>query len=113
MKRRLTLGGRFARLEAGDVRAFMAARRSDAIAGRSLMRALAGLLPPRSGRLDVPAARRRGGVSLVLQTPDLDRTLPLTVGEAVAMDVHPETSTLRVTLSRDAFAAGDFVAMRK
>ena len=34
-------------------------------------------------------------------------------GEAVAMDVHPETSTLRVTLSRDAFAAGDFVAMRK
>lgn len=35
------------------------------------------------------------------------------LGEAVAMDVHPETSTLRVTLSRDAFAAGDFVAMRK
>lgn len=60
----------------------------------SLLRALAGLLPPRSGRLDVPAARRRGGVSLVLQTPDLDRTLPLTVGEAVAMARYPHRGIL-------------------
>lgn len=35
------------------------------------------------------------------------------LGEAVATDVRPETSTLLVTLSRDAFAAGDYVAMRK
>ena len=35
------------------------------------------------------------------------------LGEAVAMDVQAETATLRVTLSRDAFKAGDLVAMRK
>jgi len=35
------------------------------------------------------------------------------LGEAVAVDVKPETSTLRVTLSRDALSAGDFVAIRK
>jgi integrase/recombinase XerC len=34
---------RFARLEATDIRAFMAARRSDDVASRSLMRALAGI----------------------------------------------------------------------
>ena len=34
---------RFAKLEASDVRAFMASRRADDIGGRSLMRALAGL----------------------------------------------------------------------
>ena len=39
---RVTLS-RFAALEASDVRAFMAMRRADDIAGRSLMRALAGL----------------------------------------------------------------------
>ncbi len=33
----------FSRVETGDIRAFMAARRSDDIGGRSLMRALAGL----------------------------------------------------------------------
>ena len=35
------------------------------------------------------------------------------LGEAVAVDVRPESSTLRVTLSRDAFTAGDYVALRK
>src|ERR1700760_2801263 len=35
--------GRFATLEASDIRAFMASRRTDEIASRSLMRALAGL----------------------------------------------------------------------
>jgi integrase/recombinase XerC len=39
---RVTLA-RFAGLEATDIRAFMAMRRADEIAGRSLMRALAGL----------------------------------------------------------------------
>ncbi|MCS4204383.1 site-specific recombinase XerC [Bradyrhizobium japonicum] len=39
---RVTLS-RFAALEATDIRAFMAMRRADDIAGRSLMRALAGL----------------------------------------------------------------------
>ena len=35
------------------------------------------------------------------------------LGEAVAMDVGPESSTLQVTISRDAFRAGDLVAIRK
>src|SRR6202451_2972968 len=38
--KRVTLAG-FSALEASDVRAFMASRRADAIASRSLMRALA------------------------------------------------------------------------
>jgi hypothetical protein len=35
------------------------------------------------------------------------------LGEAVAVEVRPETSTLQVTVSRDAFRAGDYVAIRK
>ena len=35
------------------------------------------------------------------------------LGEAVAVDVRPESSTLQVTLSRDAFLVGDYVAIRK
>ena len=35
------------------------------------------------------------------------------LGEAVAVQVGPESSTLRVTMSRDAFIAGDYVALRK
>jgi hypothetical protein len=35
------------------------------------------------------------------------------LGEAVAVDVRPESSTLQATLTRDAFIAGDWVALRK
>ena len=35
------------------------------------------------------------------------------LGEAVAVQVGPESATLQVTLSRDAFREGDYVAMRK
>lgn len=35
------------------------------------------------------------------------------LGEAVAVDVKDETATLRATVSRDAFMAGDYVALRK
>ena len=35
------------------------------------------------------------------------------LGEAVAVEVTPEWSTLRITLSRDAFRSGDYVALRK
>jgi hypothetical protein len=35
------------------------------------------------------------------------------LGEVVAVDVKAETSTVRVTMSRDALSAGDYVAMRK
>jgi hypothetical protein len=47
----------------------------------------------------------------------VDKELPgnflYEVGEAVAVDVQPDTSTLRVTLSRSALSAGDYVALRK
>jgi manganese transport system ATP-binding protein len=51
----------------------------------TLLRALAGLVEPHSGRLEVPARHRRGAVALVLQTTDVDRTLPVTVRETVSM----------------------------
>jgi manganese transport system ATP-binding protein len=52
----------------------------------SLLRALAGLLPPRAGRLDVPARRlHRSGTALVLQVTDVDRSLPVTVRETVTL----------------------------
>jgi hypothetical protein len=35
------------------------------------------------------------------------------LGEAVAVQVGPASATLQVTLSRDAFSEGDYVAMRK
>ena len=35
------------------------------------------------------------------------------LGEAVAVSVNPRTATLLITLSRDAFNAGDYVAQRK
>jgi ABC-type Mn2+/Zn2+ transport system ATPase subunit len=51
----------------------------------TLLRALAGLLRPLRGRLAVAAARRRGGVAIVLQATDVDRTLPITVRETVTL----------------------------
>lgn len=35
------------------------------------------------------------------------------LGEAIAVEVRPDASTLRVTLARDAFIVGDWVALRK
>lgn len=35
------------------------------------------------------------------------------LGEAIAVDVAPEWSALKITLSRDAFRSGDYVALRK
>lgn len=61
----------------------------------SILRAAAGLLPPQSGTLSVAAASRPGGVALVLQTTEVDRTLPLTVREAVAMGRYPHLGLLR------------------
>ena len=55
-------------------------------AGKStLLHALAGLLAPRSGSLEVPAAARRGGVAYVLQGTQVGLHLPLTVRETVTM----------------------------
>lgn len=55
----------------------------------TLLRAVAGLLDPSSGNLEVPAADRPGGVALVLQTTDVDRSLPITVRDTVRMARYP------------------------
>jgi manganese transport system ATP-binding protein len=79
---RTALAGTSFELPAGRVVALIGPNGS----GKStLLRALAGLVEPRAGRLDVPARRRRGAVALVLQTTDVDPTLPVTVREAVTM----------------------------
>src|SRR6202030_35468 len=64
----------FAALEASDIRAFMAARRADQIAGRSLMRALAGL---RSfGRFLEREGIGRVGALSAIRAPKVGKTLP-------------------------------------
>lgn len=65
---------RFASLEATDVRAFMAMRRADDIAGRSLMRALAGL---RSfGRFLEREGKGKVGALSAIRAPKVAKTLP-------------------------------------
>ncbi len=65
-------------------------------AGKStLLHALAGLLPPRSGHLEVPAAERRGGVAYVLQATHVNEHLPLTVREAVTMGRYATAGPFR------------------
>ena len=72
----------------------------------TLLRAVAGLLAPRSGRLDVPARRTRSAVALVLQTTDVDRSLPITVREAVTMARYAARGAVR-RLDRSDRAAVD------
>jgi manganese transport system ATP-binding protein len=65
-------------------------------AGKStLLHAVAGLLAPRAGRIDVPAAARRGGVAYVLQATQVNEHLPLTVREAVTMGRYATIGALR------------------
>lgn len=65
---------RFAKLEASDIRAFMAARRSDDIGGRSLMRALAGL---RSfGRFLEREGKGNVGALSAIRAPKIGKSLP-------------------------------------
>ncbi len=61
----------------------------------TLLRAIAGLLPPRSGRLDVTARQTRAAVALVLQTTDVDRSLPITAREAVTMARYASRGPVR------------------
>ncbi len=52
----------------------------------TLLNAIAGLVEPQSGTLDVPAKSKPGHrVSYVLQTTKVNDALPITVGEVVAM----------------------------
>lgn len=70
---RVTLA-RFASLEATDIRAFMAMRRADDIAGRSLMRALAGL---RSfGRFLEREGKGKVGALSAIRAPKVAKSLP-------------------------------------
>ena len=70
---RVTLAG-FAALEASDIRAFMAMRRSSAIGGRSLMRALAGL---RSfGRFLEREGNGKVGALSAIRAPKIGKSLP-------------------------------------
>jgi integrase/recombinase XerC len=70
---KVTLKG-FAALEATDVRAFMAMRRADDIAGRSLMRALAGL---RSfGRYLEREGKGKVGALSAIRAPKVAKSLP-------------------------------------
>src|SRR5580765_3830827 len=78
---RVTLKG-FAALEAGDIRAFMAMRRADQIAGRSLMRALAGL---RSfGRFLEREGKGRVGALSAIRAPKVAKSLPKPIQMASA-----------------------------
>lgn len=64
----------FASIEATDVRAFMAARRSDHIGGRSLMRALAGL---RSfGKFLEREGKGKVGALSAIRAPKIGKSLP-------------------------------------
>jgi integrase/recombinase XerC len=64
----------FAALEASDIRAFMAMRRADDIAGRSLMRTLAGL---RSfGRFLEREGKGKVGALSAIRAPKVGKTLP-------------------------------------
>jgi integrase/recombinase XerC len=78
---RLTLA-RFARLEASDVRAFMALRRTEDIGGRSLMRALAGL---RSfGRFLEREGKGKIGALSAIRAPKVGKSLPKPVSIVAA-----------------------------
>jgi len=71
-------------------------------AGKStLLHAIAGLLAPRSGMLEVPAAERRGGVAYVLQATQVNEHLPLTVRETVTMGRYAAAGPLRRLRAHD------------
>ena len=72
----------FSATEASDVRAFMARRRADEIAGRSLMRALAGL---RSfGRFLEREGRGKVGALSAIRAPKIGKSLPKPLAVAAA-----------------------------
>lgn len=100
---------RFARLEATDVRAFMAARRSDAIAGRSLMRALAGL---RSfARFLEREGKGKVGALSAIRAPKISKSLPKplqmsTARRIVDVDLRAGEDREPWILARDAAVLG-------
>ena len=101
---RVTLA-KFSKLEASDVRAFMAMRRADDIAGRSLMRTLAGL---RSfGRFLEREGKGKVGALSAIRAPKVGKTLPKPLPMAAAKrlaDADERAGETRETwvLARDA-----------
>ena len=84
---RVTLA-RFSLLEASDIRAFMAMRRADDIASRSLMRALAGM---RSfGRFLEREGKGKVGALSAIRAPKVGKTLPKPIHMAAAKRFAPD-----------------------
>jgi integrase/recombinase XerC len=96
---------KFSKLEASDVRAFMAMRRADTIVGRSLMRTLAGL---RSfGRFLEREGKGKVGALSAIRAPKVGKTLPKPLPMAAAKrlaDADERAGESRETwvLARDA-----------
>lgn len=88
---------RFAALETTDVRAYMAARRADQIAGRSLMRALAGL---RSfARFLEREGKGKVGALSAIRAPKIGKSLPKPIAVGAAKELTE--SDLRAGENRD------------
>jgi ABC-type Mn2+/Zn2+ transport system ATPase subunit len=80
-------------------------------AGKStLLHAIAGVLTPRRGRLEVPATARRGGVAYVLQATQVNEHLPMTVREAVTLGRYAVTGAIRRLSAADRAAVDDAMA---
>jgi integrase/recombinase XerC len=96
---------KFSRLEASDIRAFMAMRRTEAISSRSLMRSLAGL---RSfGRFLEREGKGKVGALSAIRAPKVGKTLPKPLPMAAAKrltDADERAGETRETwvLARDA-----------
>jgi ABC-type Mn2+/Zn2+ transport system ATPase subunit len=71
-------------------------------AGKStLLHAMAGILRPRRGTLELPGGRRRGDVGYVLQATRVNEHLPLTVRETVTMGRYARRGALRPLRAED------------
>lgn len=64
----------------------------------TLLRAVAGVVKPAAGHITLPGRRRP---ALVLQSTDVDRSLPITVRDTVAAARYPSVGLLRRFTSRD------------
>lgn len=75
----------------------------------SLLHAVAGLLAPTAGHLEVPARHEPDGVAYVLQATAVDPRLPLTVREAVTMARYRRAGLLRRLRAEDRDAVDEAI----
>ena len=97
-RRRVALAGASFELPQGRVTALIG---PNGAGKTTLLHAIAGLLRPQSGTLQVAARERPGGVAYVLQSTEVNPYLPLTVRETVAMGRYARTGPLRRFSSTD------------